>query len=118
MKILYLIIGGISLVLGLIGIVLPVLPTTPFLLLTSFCFSKGSKRFHHWFTNTSLYKKHLDDFVKNRSMSLKTKISLLATASTMLLFPLILINHMVMRIFIVFLYIFKYYYFVFKIKTI
>ena len=118
MKIIYLMIGIISLALGIIGIFLPVLPTTPFLLLTSFCFAKGSEKFHRWFIGTSLYKKYLDDFVKSRTMSLKTKISILIPASTMLLFPLLLMDHTTMRLFIGFLYVFKYYYFIFKIKTI
>ncbi|AOT69852.1 YbaN family protein [Geosporobacter ferrireducens] len=118
MKIIYLIIGMISLTLGVIGIFLPILPTTPFLLLTSFCFAKGSERFHRWFTGTSIYKNHLDDFVQNRAMSLRTKFSILIPASLMLLFPLILVDHTAMRLFIGFLYLCKYYYFIFKIKTI
>ena len=58
-KILWLAAAFISMALGAIGVILPVLPTTPFLLLASFCFAKGSERFHKWFTKTKLYKKHL-----------------------------------------------------------
>jgi len=43
--------GAISLSLGLIGIVLPLLPTTPFVLLAAFCFARGSARFEHWLLN-------------------------------------------------------------------
>ena len=85
-KLLWLMIGIVSMVLGAIGVVLPVLPTTPFLLLASFCFAKGSDRFHKWFIGTKLYKKHLESFVTSRSMTLKTKLCILLPASAMLSF--------------------------------
>ena len=118
MRVIFIILGFIFTALGSIGVVLPVLPTTPFLLLASFCFAKGSKRFHNWFTNTKLYKNHLEDFITSRSMTLKTKISLLAFASSMLIMAMIMVDVKVMRIFILGLMIIKYYYFIFRIKTI
>ncbi len=118
MKILYAIAGTISLILGTIGIFFPILPTVPFLLLTSFCYAKASQRLHDYFISTKIYKKHLESFATSRAMTLKTKVVTLGTASIMLLFPLILIDNLHMRIFIILLYICKYYYFIFKIKTI
>lgn len=118
MKIVYIIVGFISLGLGIIGAFLPVLPTVPFLLLASFCFSKGSTRFHNWFIGTTLYKNHLEDFEKSKSMTLKGKIGLLALSSTMLAFPIFITKNDYLRFFLVLLVIFKYYYFIFKIKTI
>lgn len=85
MKTLYLIIGFLFFGLGAIGVILPVLPTTPFLLVASYCFARGSKRFNDWFLSTKIYQKHLDSFVKERAMTLKTKISLLSFASAMLI---------------------------------
>ena len=117
-RFIYLTIGCIFLALGLLGVIIPILPTTPFLLVTSFCFAKGSHRFHHWFTHTKIYKNNLESFVNERSMTLKTKICTLAFASTMLLFPLIFVDILAFRLFIIALYIVKYYYFIFKIKTV
>ena len=109
-KILWLAAAFISMALGAIGVILPVLPTTPFLLLASFCFAKGSERFHKWFTKTKLYKKHLDSFVKNRAMTLKTKLCILIPASCMLVLAMIAMSNIYGRVFIVFLIIFKYVY--------
>ena len=104
--------------IGMIGVALPVLPTTPFLLLASFCLAKGSERFHKWFTGTKLYQKHLDSFVKNRAMTLKTKFCILLPASAMLILAMIAMSNLYGRIFIVFLIIFKYVYFFTKIETV
>lgn len=118
MKIIYLIVGFISLVLGAIGVVLPILPTTPFLLLSAFCFAKSSQKIHNWFLSTKLYQNHLDSFVQKRAMTLKTKVTILAFASFMLAFPLIFSKNIYLRIFIICLYFIEYYYFIFKIDTI
>lgn len=117
-KLFWLIIGFIAMGLGMIGIILPILPTTPFLLLASFCLAKGSARFHSWFTKTGLYRKHLDSFVKNRSMTLKTKLFILLPASGMLLLAMIAMTNVYGRVFIVGLIIFKYIYFFTRIETI
>lgn len=117
-KVFWLILGFSAMGIGAIGVVLPVLPTTPFLLLASFCLAKGSDRFHTWFTHTRLYKNHLESFVQTRSMTLKTKFSLLIPASAMLILAGFMMPNIYGRMFIVFLIIFKYFYFFTKIKTI
>ena len=66
--------GCISFILGTIGIILPLLPTVPFYLLTLYCFSKGSQRLHQWFRQTDLYKKTFWQILcKKRTMSIKAK---------------------------------------------
>ena len=117
-KYLYITVGLISLVLWSIGVVLPVLPTTTFLLLSSYCFAKGSERFNNWFINTKLYKNNLESFVEKREMTLKQKICILAFADFMMMFPLIILDNIHIKIFLIVLICYKYYYFIFKIKTI
>ena len=73
-KIIFVIVGVISLLLGIIGTVLPILPTVPFLLLASYCFARGSNKFEVWFKSSKIYKKYLENFILNKSMTLKQKI--------------------------------------------
>ena len=117
-KDMYVTAGIILVVLGSIGVILPVLPTTPFLLLASFCFAKGSKRFENWFKSTKLYKKHLESFVNNRAMTLKQKWTLLLFADFMMMFPLIILDSLIVKGIIVIVIICKYYYFFTQIETI
>lgn len=118
MRILFIILGFIFVGIGVIGIAVPILPTTPFLLLASFFFAKGSKKFHDWFMSTKLYKKHLESFVKSRAMTLKSKLSILLPVSAMLIITFIFVNNLHARILLVILFIGKYLYFFTRIKTI
>lgn len=117
-KQIYIVLGLVALVLGAIGAALPILPTTPFLLLALYCFSRGSVRWDTWFRSTKLYKNHLDSFVRDRSMTLVKKIALLLFADIMLAFPFIFIDNLLVRIVIILVLLGKYYYFIFKVKTI
>lgn len=107
-----------SLGLGVIGVILPVLPTTPCLLIASFCFLKGSKRMNSWFKGTKLYKQHLEQFIQERAMSLRQKITILVVADMMILIPFICVDNLLMRGALIMIMLVKLYYFTFKIKTI
>jgi len=65
--------GFISLALALVGVVLPLLPTTPFLLLSIACFSKSSKRFEDWLYHTKLYQTYVADFRETKSIARERK---------------------------------------------
>lgn len=116
-KYIFLLIGTLALALGVVGAFLPIIPVTPLVMLACYLYSKSSDRFHTWLMNTNLYSKYAKDFVENRQLTAKRKIVLLSFASTMLLFPLFILEGM-MKIVIVAIYMYLYYYFIFKIKTI
>ncbi|WP_269432246.1 YbaN family protein [Bacillus sp. FJAT-27245] len=110
--------GFLSLGLGIIGIVLPIIPTTPLLLLASYCFMRGSKRFEVWFKDSRLYKKHLEGFVRKREMTLKQKLSILLFADCMIAIPFIMSDSWALRAGLAAIVLYKYYYFFTKIKTV
>ncbi|NLK42966.1 MAG: DUF454 domain-containing protein [Tissierellia bacterium] len=116
-KILFILLGIIFMSIGIVGVVVPVLPTTPFVILASVCFVKGSERFDRWFKATKIYKDYAEDFIRDRSMTLKRKIKLMIISDLMLAFPLIILDSIYIKIFILLVVIAKYYYFFGVIKT-
>ena len=83
-QIIFLIIGCLSLALGCVGIVLPILPTVPFFLLTVFCFANSSQKMHDWFIETQMYKKHLESFVQKKGMTVRTKATILTSVTALM----------------------------------
>ena len=117
MKYFYIGLGFVFLALGLIGIVVPALPTTPFLLLTSFFFTKGSERLHNWFVGTKIYQTHLKDFYEQRALSKKAKFYILSFSTTMLLMSFYFTPSIIGKSIIISLLLVQYWFFFFWIKT-
>ena len=73
-KIVYIFIGSVSLVLGIIGAFFPVLPTTPFLLLAAFCYMRSSRRMYQWLIHNKIFGAYVYSYVTYRAIPKKTKI--------------------------------------------
>ncbi|MDF2368363.1 YbaN family protein [Sneathiella sp.] len=78
-KIVLLLIGWLFVIIGAIGVFLPVLPTTPFLLISLWAFSQSSERFHDWLYNHRIFGPPLQDWSKYGVIPLRAKIIALST---------------------------------------
>ncbi|HHX33528.1 MAG TPA: DUF454 domain-containing protein [Mollicutes bacterium] len=107
----------IFLIIGSIGIIVPILPTTPFYLLSLFLFSKSSKNYENWFKNTKIYKRNIKTFHESRTLNIKTKISILTFTTTLITLAMIICSNIYITIILINILCIKYYYFIFKIKT-
>lgn len=74
LKVFFIISGFISLALGILGAVIPVLPTTPFMLLSAFLFSKSSNKFHQWLINHKIFGAIIRDYNKHKGIRMKYKV--------------------------------------------
>lgn len=66
-------IGSLALLVGVIGIVLPILPTTPFLLLAAFCYVRSSKRLYVWLLENRMFGPYIHSYLKHRAVSPSAK---------------------------------------------
>ena len=74
MKIVLLSLGIVSLALGFIGVFVPLLPTTPFALLSAYLFARSSPKLHDWLLNNRVFGKYIRDYNNEKSIPLKIKI--------------------------------------------
>ncbi len=116
-KAVYIFLGTLFMGLGLLGIVLPLLPTTPMLLLTAYFYAKGSKRFHVWFTHTWLYRRYLKNFAEQKAMTRRGKWKLMLIVDVMILPPFLMAPSTWMRVVIIMVVLIKYIYFFTVVKT-
>ncbi|MEH6576937.1 MAG: YbaN family protein [Amphritea sp.] len=85
---LYLIAGMFCIVLGLIGVILPILPTTPFLLVAAFCFSRSSEKLHQYLLNHRLFGTIISNWENYGVIPLKAKILASIMMPLMVSYPL------------------------------
>ena len=77
-KTLYIIIGGLALLLGFIGIFLPVLPTTPFALVAAACFARSSPKMYQWLVHSKYFGEFIEHYETRSGVSKQTKIKAIA----------------------------------------
>jgi uncharacterized membrane protein YbaN (DUF454 family) len=105
-KLLFIIGGCIFVALGIAGIVLPVLPATPFLLAASFCFLKGSPRLYRWIMSNRFFGPRIER-IRGAGLTAKEKISIYLFACALII-PVIVLSHSLhLRIFLVLLLVIK-----------
>ena len=71
-------IGTICVALGVVGIFVPILPTTPFLLLAAACYIRSSQRFYHWLMNNRWFGTYIRNYIEGRGIPLKVKLFTIA----------------------------------------
>lgn len=116
-KILYMMFGCISLVLGIVGVILPILPTVPFVLLAAFCFARSSERLNVWFKNTKLYR---ENNIKN-GMTKQAKVRIMCSVSLLMSIGFILMGLrgiVVGNVVLLIVWIFHMVYLTFGVKTV
>ncbi len=94
------IIGWLAVVLATFGVVLPLLPTTPFLLLAAWCFARSSPRFHHWLLYRSWFGGYLRHWQKYRALPPGTKPKALIFIAITFSVSLYLVNILWVRLFL------------------
>lgn len=99
LKAFLIVIGFIAVGLGILGMFLPILPTTPFLLLAAACFAKSSNRFYHWLLNNKWFGSYIKNYREGKGIPLKIKImALVFLWSTILLSTIFFLDNIYVRI--------------------
>ena len=97
MKYILLTIGWVCTIIGFIGVIVPLLPTTPFLLLATICFAKSSEKFQYWLIHTKIYREYVESFKNERGYTLIKKFKLLASLYIVIAFSIYMIDHTMIR---------------------
>ena len=74
----WIILGSLFLGLGILGAVLPLLPTTPFLVLSAACYARGSERFYNWLLNNKWFGNYIRNYLEGKGIPWKSKVATIA----------------------------------------
>jgi len=92
LRALFVFLGFISFVLGFIGIFLPLLPTTPLMLLSAYLFIRSSDRFYYWLINHRLFGRYIHDYIEKRSIPKRVKWYTLVLLWTSILWSVVVLQ--------------------------
>lgn len=84
--------GTISVAIGVIGIFVPLLPTTPFLLLAAACYMRSSERFYRWLLNNRFFGTYISNYIEGKGVPLRIKIYTIALLWTTISLSIFLIS--------------------------
>lgn len=92
MRLIFAAVGLLCFGLGAVGVFLPILPTTPFLLVSAFCFAKSFPRLEAWFKTTKLYDKYISCYTESRAMTVKAKVTVMVTVTFLMSFGFVMMD--------------------------
>jgi len=96
--------GTIFLIIGAIGVFIPILPTTPFLLLAAACYLRGSERLHRWLIYNRVFGEFIRNYTEGRGIKQRQKIYTISFLWLMIIFSVIyVLNNSLFRILLLFI---------------
>jgi len=96
-------VGILAVALGVIGIFLPLVPTTPFLLLASACFMRGSERLHRWLLNNKMFGEYIRNIEENRGIPLRGKIYALVLMWVSMATSIYIVKYVALKVMLAFI---------------
>ncbi|WP_186576401.1 YbaN family protein [Aquibacillus kalidii] len=97
-KVILIICGLVSLLMGVLGIILPLLPTTPFLLLSAYCFGKSSKTLHDWLLHNKVFGDYIKQFRQGQGIPLRAKVIILLMLWASVIYSIVMIPFLLVKI--------------------
>lgn len=115
MRYIYIILGLVCTGLGILGVYMPILPHTPFFILATLAFGKGSPKLEAWLKSTNVYKNNVEPIVEKTGMTKERKAKILTFVSVFFAISFFMMKNKVGRLVLALVWIFHFYYFIFRI---
>ena len=99
--------GSVTLALGFVGVLIPVLPTTPFVLVSLICFANSSEKLHAKLIRSKIYNNTVERFLREKGMTLKAKLVITVPVGILLTVLVFLFDNPWIRLIIITLFVIK-----------